>query len=197
MAFIVDNIVAAADFWGRRIDQAMTINGRPDYVDLFPAPGDPAWNLRGYDGHDRDLNIDERQPPECRLMSQHVFRDITFEVLKLAALITAGVALTAVVFTAICFIAAYTLFIWAQAVELLFQLTALVPNLYAQGALFGALLVTAELSFMALFANVGAATVVAIASIWTKVVIPNVQRGAAYITHLHEISRSLEFAGAE
>jgi hypothetical protein len=197
MAFIIDNFNAHIDFWMQRVDQAMTVNARPDYINLFPAPGDPAWNLRGYDGHDRDLNIDARQPAECRLMSEHLFRDITFEVLKLAALVTAGVALTALVFTAVCFVAVYVILVWAQAVNILFELTALIPNLYVEGALFGVVFLVTELSGIALFMNIGAAWLVAIASIWTKVVIPNVQRGAGYISHLHEISRSLEFAGAE
>lgn len=196
MACIINTIEANLNFWGDHINRACTINAQPDYVNLFPAAGDAAWNLRGYDGQDQDLNIDRPSPEQCRLIERHIVRDITGEWLKIAGLIAGGIALSALVVCAFLVVAALVMIVFLELIAPLVELLMLIPNEAVGGALFELTIILGEASLLFAYMNLGAAALVALGTIWAKVVIPNVQRGFAYTHHLHDIARGLQFNGA-
>lgn len=195
-------------FWSGQLQNAFTLNQVPGLINLFPAEDEEGWNVRNvYEGEELNAALEDNEgidhPRQWRVIARHIYQDIPYEKLKLAATALAGVALTAAAVAAMVATAVGTLIVAIEILigfyEMMFGLPVVLSALTAaeQCAYWGALVVYVVVVELA-WANIFAATATAVGAIWTKVVVPNISRGSAYITHLTDTARRLEYmAGAD
>lgn len=188
-------------FWSAHFDIAFALpdDNRAVGINLFPRAGEQGWEIPDL-YHDNDaeaLDISECEPGECAVVARHVASDLFEQKLKLAGVVVLGVVATCAVIGVVAVLAAAILeltaeiFIslglllleWAGASILAYITTAGVVVL-------GTVLLGLEL------ANAYAAMLVGVATIWSKVMIPNITRGQEYLRHRDRDLRRLEFAAA-
>lgn len=185
--------------WESVFDDVFTVNqNEPACLGyLFPDENQPGWGIRNIYTGERQGNLDLgaiRRPGQYRVVAEHRAQDALYEKMKIAALIIGGVVVSVAFAAAMVTIA----LVVAELTGTLFiVLSLLFAELIGESAILGCVIViTALLALGFELSNAFAALVAGVAAIWTKEIIPNLQRGVHYIRHMDTEARDLEFRGA-
>jgi hypothetical protein len=164
---------------------------------LFPAEGEPGWGIRNIYIEPRRGELDleaVRRPRQYQVLADHISRDAIWEKVKIAALVIGGVTVSLAF--------ALSMVIVALAVaeltgSLFLGLAIVFGELIGESMILSTvILLSALLALGFELTNAFAAVAAGVAAIWTKEILPNVQRGVGYVNHLEAEARDLEYRAA-
>ena len=182
--------------WESIFNDALTIGqNEPSCLGyLFPAEGEEGWGIRNIYVEPRrgELDLDTvRRPRQFQVLADHLSRDALWEKVKIAGLIIGGVAVSAALSLSMVVVA---LAVAELTGSLFIALAFLFGELLGESMILSTvILLTALLALGFELSNAFAALAALVSALWTKEILPNVQRGAGYVRHLEAGARDLEY----
>lgn len=196
-------------FWKTALEEAFTLppDGRGLVINLYPAEGELGWGIENIyrppqqvemGQLPRAVEVSTLTPPQCAVVRRHVAEDLFYDKLKFAGVVVLSVVSTGLFIGAALATAAVIIDITA---EIFVALALLCLESIGESILIslvglGGIVILGSGSLIYEVSTALAAIVTGVVMLWSKVMIPNISRGSAYIANRNELVRVLDFGAA-
>ncbi len=196
-------------FWKAALEDAFTLppDGRGRGINLYPAEGEAGWGIENIYSQPqqveagqliRDVDVHTLTRAQCAVVRRHVTEDLFYDKLKFAGVVVLSVVSTGLFIGAAFATAAVIIDITAEifVALVLLCLESIGESILVSIVGLGGIVLLGSGSLLYEISTSLAAIVTGVVMLWSKVMIPNISRGSAYIANRNMVVRILDFGAA-